>query len=111
MSDNWNALTDEDRQRAFASLPDMLDGFLKKWGWLHFAKAIEDICRQKNTTMEWRPEFDACCVKQEELAREFCLEIAGKRGQKGAAPDAVRLLEMAQALYEAEREEMEAKAK
>ena len=48
MADSWIALTDEDRQRAFESLPDMLDGFLKKWGWLHFAKAIEDICRQKN---------------------------------------------------------------
>lgn len=45
---NWIELTDEDRTRAFESLPDMLDGFLKTWGWLHFAKAIEDICREKN---------------------------------------------------------------
>lgn len=45
----WNALTDEDRQAAFESLPDMLDGFLKKWGWLHFAKEIERRCREKNT--------------------------------------------------------------
>ena len=44
----WNALSDEDRLRAFNSLPDMLDGFLKKWGWLHFAQAIEAICREKN---------------------------------------------------------------
>lgn len=40
-------LTDEDRQRAFESLPDMPDGFLKKWGWLHFAKAIESACAAK----------------------------------------------------------------
>ncbi|MES2973419.1 MAG: hypothetical protein V4757_07410 [Pseudomonadota bacterium] len=44
----WVALTDDDRDRAFQTLPDMLDGFMKKWGWLHFAKAIEDICREKN---------------------------------------------------------------
>jgi predicted Fe-S protein YdhL (DUF1289 family) len=46
----WNELTDEDRQAAFNSLPDMLDGFLKTWGWLHFAKAIEAKCREKNAT-------------------------------------------------------------
>lgn len=44
----WVPLTDADRQRAFESLPDMLDGFLHKWGWLHFAKAIEQICKEKN---------------------------------------------------------------
>lgn len=46
--DTWIALTDDDRKRAFESLPNMLDGFLKKWGWLHFAKAIEEICKEKN---------------------------------------------------------------
>jgi hypothetical protein len=45
---DWNDLTDEDRQAAFESLPDMLDGFLKLWGWLHFAKAIEHQCKIKN---------------------------------------------------------------
>ena len=45
---SWVELTDEDRDRAFNTLPDMLDGFMKKWGWLHFAKAIEAICREKN---------------------------------------------------------------
>jgi hypothetical protein len=44
----WNALTDEDRKRALESMPDWLDGFLKTWGWLNFAKAIESICREKN---------------------------------------------------------------
>lgn len=44
----WIDLTDEDRDRALRTLPDMLDGFLKKWGWLHFAKAVEAICKEKN---------------------------------------------------------------
>jgi hypothetical protein len=26
----------------------MLEGFMKTWGWLHYAKAIEAICREKN---------------------------------------------------------------
>ena len=45
----WVGLTDEDRQAAFESLPDMLDGFLHKWGWLHFSKAIEAKLKEKNT--------------------------------------------------------------
>ncbi len=44
----WNSLTDEDRERAMNSMPGMLEGFMKTWGWLHFAKAIEAICREKN---------------------------------------------------------------
>jgi hypothetical protein len=47
-SAEWVDLTDEDRQAAFNSLPDMLDGFLKTWGWLHFAKAIEAQVRARN---------------------------------------------------------------
>ncbi len=45
----WVGLTDEDRQAAFESLPDMLDGFLNKWGWLHFSKAVEAKLKEKNT--------------------------------------------------------------
>ena len=45
----WVGLTDEDRKAAFESLPDMLDGFLKTWGWLHFSKAIEAKLKEKNT--------------------------------------------------------------
>ncbi|TDV39577.1 hypothetical protein C7405_101696 [Paraburkholderia caballeronis] len=44
----WVALTDEDRKAAFESLPDMLEGFMKKWGWLNFAKEIERRCMEKN---------------------------------------------------------------
>lgn len=54
----------------------------------------------------WRPEFDAMSTRQEELAIQFCQEIAGLRGEPGRLPDPVRLLEMAQALYEAERESL-----
>lgn len=34
-------MTDADREAVLRGLPDMLDGFLKTWGWLHFAKGIE----------------------------------------------------------------------
>lgn len=46
---DWNELTDLDRQQVFESLPDMLNGFLKTWGWVHFAKGIEQKCREKNS--------------------------------------------------------------
>lgn len=102
----WVELTDDDRNRAFHSLPDMLEGFLKTWGWLHFANAIEAICREKNTSSpSWEPSFDAMCPKQERLAIQFCEDIAGRKGGDGSPPDPVRLLEMAEALYRAEREE------
>lgn len=45
-------------------------------------------------------------TRQEELAIQFCQEIAGRRGEPGSLPDPVRLLEMAQALYEAERQDL-----
>ena len=44
----WVPLTDDDRKAAFESLPDALEGFMKKWGWLHFAKEIERRCKEKN---------------------------------------------------------------
>lgn len=53
---------------------------------------------------QWEPQFDACSLEQERLARKFCLEIAGERGGPGVLPDPMRLLEMAEALYRAERE-------
>lgn len=43
----WVELSDEDRAAAFNSLPDMLDGFLKKWCWMHFANEIERRCMEK----------------------------------------------------------------
>lgn len=55
--------------------------------------------------VHWEPQFDACGSDQEQMALKFCLEIAGERGEKGSLPDPVRLLEMAEALYIAERDE------
>jgi len=48
------------------------------------------------------PQFNAMAPEQERLAIAFCNEIAGPLGKPGSPPDPVRLLEMAQALYEAE---------
>jgi len=48
------------------------------------------------------PQFDATFPAQEELAIQFCEEIAGRRGEAGTLPDPVRLLEMAEQLYWAE---------
>ena len=50
----WVGLTDQDRQAVFDSLPDALEGFLKLWGWLHFAKAIESRLREKNASAQAR---------------------------------------------------------
>jgi hypothetical protein len=47
-------MSDKDRQACFESLPDMLDGFLKKWGWLHFAQAVEQT-RDK----QWSPIIES----------------------------------------------------
>ncbi len=52
--------------------------------------------------LPWAPQFDAMAPGQEELAVQFCAEIAGPRGKPGCNPDPVRLLEMAEALYKAE---------
>ena len=52
----------------------------------------------------WEPEFAAMAPRQEELAVKFCNEIAGPLGRPGRVPDPVRLLEMAEELYKAERD-------
>lgn len=65
------------------------------------AQAREELAAAK--AEGWHPEFDAMSPRQEELAIQFCQEIAGRKGEPGRLPDPVRLLEMAQALYEVER--------
>ena len=50
------------------------------------------------------PQFNCDYSQQEDLAIQFCMEIAGRKGEKGSLPDPVRLLEMAEALYHAERD-------
>lgn len=54
----------------------------------------------------WEPKFDIMSPRQEELAIQFCNEISGPLGKPGRAPDPVRLLEMAEELYKAERDEV-----
>ena len=66
------------------------------------AKAREELTAAR--VEGWRPSFDATSPRQEELAIQFCQEIAGRRGEVGRPPEPVRLLEMAEALYEAERD-------
>lgn len=67
---------------------------------IRFCRQVIALDRQARA-----PQFDAISHKQEVLARQFCAEIAGPKGQPGLPPDPARLLEMAEALYEAEREE------
>lgn len=83
----WIALTDEDRDRAFQTLPDMLDGFMKKWGWLHFAKAIEDICREKNLALtapvatEQAQAVGACVFLDFKQATDVLAMFGGEPGE------------------------------
>ena len=65
-------------------------------------KALMDSIR---AALSWEPQFDVTSAKQEELVRQFVAEIAGPKGKPGRLPDEVRLLEMAEELYQAEREE------
>lgn len=93
-----NPLSDEHIDAIAEGMPGGLDGFLKAWGWRQFARKILDL----RAMPTWEPGFDFMVPGQEELAMQFCLEIAGPRGQKGSPSDPVRLLEMCQALYKVE---------
>jgi hypothetical protein len=71
---SWIYLTDEDRNRAFESLPDGLEGFLKKWGWLHFAKSIESACKDKNIQAA-KKDRDIAMYSDAEITLKTCLAI------------------------------------
>lgn len=58
--------------------------------------------QEPDASKQWEPEFDAICPEQEALAKQFCEDIAQTHG---GLMDPVRLLEMAEALYCAERDE------
>ena len=104
-----NGLTDV-RADTFAGLPDYLrlmahsqsaPETLRRW-----ADEVERVARgARLCAAPWEPAFDVMSPKQEELVHHFCAEIAGPRGGRGSPQDPVRLLDMAQALYEAERDE------
>lgn len=91
-------LSDEQIDAIADGMPGGLGGFMKTWGWRQFARKILDL----RAPPTWEPQFDCMAPGQEELAIQFCAEIAGLRGQKGSPPDPVRLMEMAEALYKAE---------
>lgn len=96
-----NEVSDEQINAIAQGMPGGLDGFLKGWGWQQFARKILAL----RAPPAWEPQFDVMSPTQEELVQQFCAEIAGQKGKPGRPPDPVRLLEMAQALYEAERKE------
>lgn len=87
-------ITDEQIDKVFDSLPGGALGFMKEWGYQQFARRILSL----RAMPLWEPEFDAISPSQESLAAEFLDEI--KDGI-----DAVRLLEMAEALYKSERDD------
>lgn len=91
-------LSDEQIDAIADGMPGGLGGFMKTWGWRQFARKILDL----RAPPTWEPQFDCMAPGQEELAIQFCAEIAGPRGKPGRNPDPVRLLEMAEALYKAE---------
>jgi hypothetical protein len=92
-------LADEQIDAVADRMPGGLEGFLKGWGWRQFAREILTLRRMP----DWEPQFDCMTPEQEKLAVQFCQEIAGPLGKRGSPPDPVRLLEMAEALYKAER--------
>ncbi|MGE8319555.1 MAG: hypothetical protein ACN6O3_12485 [Comamonas sp.] len=92
-------LTDEQIDAIAEAMPGGTAGMLKQWGYQQFARKILEL----RAMPTWEPQFDVMAPGQEELVMQFCQEIAGERGQKGRLPDPVRLLEMAEALYQAER--------
>lgn len=94
-------LTDQQIDAVFENLSVGVDGFLKTWGYRQFAREILAM----RAMPAWEPEFDSMSPKQEELAVQFANEISGPRGKSGRLPDPVRVLEMAEALYKAERED------
>ena len=81
-------MTDDELVARLGDTAHCNDLFLRRQA----AKAIERLSAK----------FDAMVPEQERLAIEFCMEIAGRKGEKPSPPDPVRLLEMAEALYRAE---------
>lgn len=93
--------SDEQIKSIAEGMPGGLDGFLKGWGWQQFARKVLEL----RAPPTWEPQFDVMSPTQEALVQQYCAEIAGPKGEPGRPPDPVRLLEMAQELYLAERRE------
>ena len=45
----WNSPTLEEVESIVTNMPGCLDGFLKGWGWLQFAREVEKLCKEKNS--------------------------------------------------------------
>ena len=90
------------QQIASASLPSLAQQLAHEKHQADRIAELERECEALRKDAQWRPRFDVMEPEQERLAIQFCEEIAGRRGEKGRAPDPVRLLEMAEALYKAE---------
>ena len=46
---NWNSPTIAEVESIVTNMPGGLDGFLKGWGWLQFAREVEKLCQEKNS--------------------------------------------------------------
>ena len=44
----WNSPTLAEVEDIVTNMPGGLDGFLKGWGWLQFAREVEKLCKEKN---------------------------------------------------------------
>lgn len=93
-------ITDAQIDEIFNAMPGGPAGFMKSWGYRQFARQLLAL----RAMPAWEPAFDIMVPEQEELVMQFCMEIAGPKGKPGRPPDPVRLLEMAQALYQVERQ-------
>ena len=45
----WNSPTLAEVEDIVTNMPGGLDGFLKGWGWLQFAREVEKLCQEKNS--------------------------------------------------------------
>ena len=45
----WNSPTIAEVESIVTNMPEGLEGFLKGWGWLQFAREVEKLCQEKNT--------------------------------------------------------------
>lgn len=45
----WSAMTMEEVENIISKLPGGIEGFLKGWGWMHFAREVEKLCQEKNS--------------------------------------------------------------
>jgi hypothetical protein len=46
--DSWANLTDDEINATLNAMPGGLEGYLKVWGWLTFAEAVQERLRVKN---------------------------------------------------------------